>query len=156
VPRDAHPIEQAVGVEYYARASPGTGWRLKATAGDFRVREVEAVDPQPLDADPASYPHLVLRVTLEGWDTNDFARELSNRLGVGRERVAWAGTKDKRAITTQLVTIRGVEADDLPSLPNASIEPVGRFGRALAFGDLAGNAFTIRVSDPRPGERGRH
>jgi len=145
--REAHPTERAVGIEYYVSGADGIGGRLRESPDDFRVRELEAFDAEPLDADAGSYPDLVVRATLRDWDTNDFARRLSDALGVSRERVSWAGTKDKRAVTTQLFTVRGVDADDLPEIRGAEIEALGRAGRSLSFGDLAGNAFEIRVAD---------
>ena len=145
--RESHPTERAVGIEYYVSRADGIGGRLRESPEDFRVRELEAFDAEPLDADPGSYPELVLRATLRDWDTNDFARRLSDALGVSRERVSWAGTKDKRAVTTQLFTVRGIGADDLPEIRGAEIEALGRAGRSLSFGDLAGNAFEIRVAD---------
>ncbi|AZH24255.1 tRNA pseudouridine(13) synthase TruD [Haloplanus aerogenes] len=146
--REAHPLERQVGIDYYVSDAPGVGGRLRAAPADFRVREIEAVEPEPLDADPGAYPHLLVRATLTDWDTNDFAGALSDALGISRERVSWAGTKDKRAVTTQLFSIREVDPDDLPDLSGADIEPLGRVGRNLEFGDLAGNAFEIRISDP--------
>jgi tRNA pseudouridine13 synthase len=145
--REAHPAERAVGMEYYVSGADGIGGRLRESPEDFRVRELEALDAAPLDADPGSYPELVLRATLRDWDTNDFARRLSDALGVSRERVSWAGTKDKRAVTTQLFTVRGIDLDELPEIRGAEIEALGRAGRSLSFGDLAGNAFEIRVAD---------
>jgi len=146
--REAHPRERAVGIEYYASDADGTGGRLRETPEDFRVREIEAIDPEPLSADPEVYNHLLVRATLRGWDTNDFAGEVSDRLGISRERVSWAGTKDAHAHTTQLFSIDGVNPADVPEVRDAEIEPVGRFGRRLYLGDLAGNAFEIRVADP--------
>ncbi|MFB6311136.1 MAG: tRNA pseudouridine(13) synthase TruD [Salinirussus sp.] len=147
--REAHPIEHAVGMNWYVSDADGIGGRLRDSPSDFRVRELEALDPEPLDADPSAYPHLVCRVTLRGWDTNDFARTLSDRLGISRERVSWAGTKDKRAITTQLVSIDGVAPDVVPTIDGVDIEVIGRAGRPVLFGDLYGNAFDVRVADPR-------
>ncbi|MDZ7701859.1 MAG: tRNA pseudouridine(13) synthase TruD [Halobacteriales archaeon] len=150
--RDAHPAERAVGIDYYASDADGTGGRLRASPEAFRVRELEAVDVEPLDADRGDYGHLVVRATLHGWDTNAFVRALANRLEMSRERVAWAGTKDKRAVTTQLLSLAGVEVEALPAIDGAELEPVGRFGRALQFGDLAGNEFEVTVADAeRPG-----
>lgn len=170
--RSAHPIEREVGMEYYAsdvresealasrsetrRVSDdadGIGGRIRERAADFRVREIEAFDSQPVEADPDAYPHLVVRATLSGWDTNDFAARLSDALGISRERISWAGTKDKRAVTTQLVTVSKVEPADLPAIEGADLAVVGRAGRAIAFGDLAGNAFEIVVRDPEAPER---
>ena len=145
--REGHPIEHAVGMDHYVSAADGIGGRLRETPDDFRVRELEAFEPEPIDVDPGSYPELVVRVTLRDWDTNDFARRISDALGISRERVSWAGTKDKRAVTTQLFTLRGVDPDDLPEIRGAETEVLGRAGRGLTFGDLAGNAFEIRVTD---------
>lgn len=145
--RESHPLEAAVGIDYYYSDTPGIGGGLRDTPEDFRVSEIEAMDHSPVDADPGAYPHLLLRVTLKNWDTNDFARALSNHLGISRERVSWAGTKDKRAITTQLFTVEGINPEALPTLSNADIEIVGRTGRPILFGDLAGNAFEIRIHD---------
>ncbi|ADJ15961.1 tRNA pseudouridine(13) synthase TruD [Halalkalicoccus jeotgali] len=146
----AHPIEREVGMEFYASGSDGIGGRIRDRDGDFRVREIEDFPTEPVNADPAAYPHLVLRVTLRGWDTNDFARRLSDAMGASRERVSWAGTKDKRAVTTQLFSVMKGEPEALPEVRGADIEVVGRAGRDLQFGDLAGNEFRIRVRDADP------
>jgi len=146
--RESHPLERAVGIDYYASDTDGTGGRLRTDSADFRVREIEDFAAEPADANPGDYPHVVLRATLTNWDTNGFARELSNQLGISRERVNWAGTKDKNAVTTQLFTVRGIDPADIPDVPNADIEIVGRAGRNLQFGDLVGNEFEIRVRDP--------
>ena len=146
--REAHPVERAVGIEHYVSEGAGVGGRLRDRPGDFRVREREAfdVDLRGVDADPGSYPHLVFRATLAGWDTNDFAAALSDELGVSRERVSWAGTKDKHAVTTQLFSVR-LKASELPALGDADVEVLGRAGRPVLFGDLAGNEFKIVVRD---------
>ncbi|USZ72983.1 tRNA pseudouridine(13) synthase TruD [Natronosalvus halobius] len=149
--RQAHPIEQAVGIEHYVSETDGVGGHLRDRDEHFRVRELERFATEPVDASTDAYPHLIFRATLRGWDTNDFARRLSNELGVSRERVSWAGTKDKRAITTQLFSVYGADPADLPDLNRAEIDVLGRAGRSLEFGDLAGNAFELVVSDPGEG-----
>ena len=146
--REAHPVERTVGMDYYVSDADGIGGRLRASPADFRVTERELFATEPVDADTGAYPHLVLRVTLSDWDTNDFAGALSDRLGISRERVSWAGTKDKRAVTTQLFSVDGVAPEDVPTISGADIEVVGRTGRPILFGDLAGNDFEITVRDP--------
>jgi tRNA pseudouridine13 synthase len=144
--REAHPVESAVGIEYYVSETDGTGGRLRERPEDFRVRERESfgAELRGLDADTGSYPHLVFRATLREWDTNDFASALSNALSISRERVSWAGTKDKRAVTTQLFSVKYGD-DELPAFDGAEIELVGRAGRPVLFGDLAGNDFEVVV-----------
>jgi tRNA pseudouridine13 synthase len=110
---EAHPTEQAVGMSWYVTEKGGIGGRLRDRPEDFRVREIERFDVEPLDANGDAYPDLVFRATLRGWDTNDFAGALSNRLGISRERVSWAGTKDKHAVTTQLFSVRDVDPASL-------------------------------------------
>ena len=155
--REAHPIEQAVGIEYYVSDADGIGGQLRTDPEDFRVEEIEQFDPEPTEADPGAYPEILLRATLREWDTNDFAARVSDALGVSRERVAWAGTKDKHAVTTQLFTVRDVdpEAVDALDVQGAAIEVLGRTGRSISFGDLHGNRFEIRVraADPAAADR---
>ncbi|ELZ27119.1 tRNA pseudouridine synthase D [Halogeometricum pallidum JCM 14848] len=145
--REAHSLERRVGIDYYASDAEGTGGRLRVDPEDFRVREVEAMDPVDVDADPGDYPHLLLRATLREWDTNDFARRLSDAMGISRERVSWAGTKDKYAVTTQLFSVRDVDPERIPDVRDADVAVLGRIGRDLGFGDLAGNDFEVRVRD---------
>ncbi|RZV08642.1 tRNA pseudouridine13 synthase [Natrinema hispanicum] len=146
--RPAHPTEQAVGMDHYVSDTDGVGGRLREDDEHFRVRELERFDTEPVDASMDAYPHLVFRATLQGWDTNDFASRVSDALGISRERVNWAGTKDKYAVTTQLFSVYGADPADIPDINGAEIEVLGRAGRNLEFGDLAGNAFELVVSDP--------
>jgi len=145
--RESYPVERAVGIERFVSDADGVGGRIREEDADFRVREIERFDAEPVDADPGAYPYLVVRATLRGWDTNDFARRLSDALGISRERVSWAGTKDKHAVTTQLFSLRKVDAEALDGLDvrGVDLDVVGRAGRGLEFGDLAGNAFEITV-----------
>jgi tRNA pseudouridine13 synthase len=154
--REAGDLEREMGMEWYVSDADGTGGRLRNSPEDFRVVELErfGADVQPPDADLGSYPELVFRATLRGWDTNDFADSLSKKLGISRERVSWAGTKDKRAVTTQLFSVRNVAAEDLPEVRDTELEVLGRAGRPLLFGDLAGNRFEITVRDPERPENG--
>ena len=147
--RESHPIEQAVGIDYYVSDADGIGGQLRTEPDDFQVTEIENFDPEPVDADTGAYPEILLRATLRKWDTNDFAGRISDAMGISRERVAWAGTKDKHAVTTQLFSIRDVdpEAVDALDVNGAEIEVLGRTGRSISFGDLHGNRFVIRVRD---------
>jgi tRNA pseudouridine13 synthase len=155
--REAHPVERAVGIDYYVSDADGTGGGLRERPEEFRVRETEAFDPEPLAADPGAYPHVLVRATLRSWDTNDFAGALSDALGVSRERVSWAGTKDKHAVTTQLFSVADADPADLRAvaLDGADLDVLGRTGRPILFGDLAGNEFEVVVRDvDDPGNAG--
>ena len=150
--RESHPIEQAVGIDYYVSEADGIGGQLRTEAEDFHVEEIEQFEPEPVEAPSGAYPEILLRVTLREWDTNDFAGRISDTLGISRERVAWAGTKDKHAVTTQLFSVRDVDPDAVSALDiqGAEIEVLGRTGRSISFGDLHGNRFAIRVREADP------
>jgi len=83
-------------------------------------------------------------------------KELARALGISHRRISWAGTKDRRAVTTQYIAVHGLEPDALGrvSLPGVSLEPAGRSGHAIPLGDLRGNRFTIRIRDCDPEELG--
>ncbi|WP_247007422.1 tRNA pseudouridine(13) synthase TruD [Halorientalis litorea] len=153
--RPAHPVERTVGMAHYVSESDGVGGHLRDRTEDFRVRELEAFDHEPVEADPGAYPHVLLRATLRGWDTNDFASALSDALGASRERVSWAGTKDKHAVTTQLFSMKNADPEAVAAvdLSDADVEVLGRTGRPILFGDLAGNAFEVTVRDADAPER---
>jgi len=132
-----------LGLDWCATDAPGVGGRLKERDEDFRVSE------------RADFPygeegkHAVLRVTLRGYETHEFARDLSDALGASRRRVSWAGTKDKNAVTTQVFTVADVSRDEVDgvSVDGASVEYIGRSHHPVALGDLVGNEFEVRLRD---------
>ena len=145
--RDAQPLERAVGIDHYVSDSDGTGGRLRREPEDFHVRELEQFETEPVDAPTGAYPHLVVRVTLRRWDTNDFAGALADSLGISRERVSWAGTKDKHAVTTQLLSVKGIEPATLPDLGGVTYDVIGRAGRPILFGHLERVAREVTEED---------
>jgi len=96
--------ERRVGILYYATESDGIGGVLKAKPSDFVVREVSQVEIGK------EGEYLILEVTKENWDTHILVREIARRLRISKERISFAGTKDKFAVTTQKISIRGVTA----------------------------------------------
>ena len=132
-----------LGLGWYATDSPGIGGVLKKRDEDFHVSE------------RTDFPygdegkHAVARVTLRGYETHEFARDLSDALGASRKRVSWAGTKDKKAVTEQVFTVADVTREELEevSVDGAAIEYLGRSHQSIALGDLIGNDFRVRVRD---------
>ena len=151
--RESQSVEKAVGIDHYVSDADGIGGRLRVTPEDFHVAEIENFEPEPIDADPGAYPEILLRATLRSWDTNDFAKRLSDGLEISRERVSWAGTKDKHAVTTQLFSVSNGDPAAITAcdIPAADIDILGRTGRPISFGDLHGNRFQIRVQEADDG-----
>jgi len=134
-----------MGIEAYLTDGDGFGGRLRASPADFVVEE--ATSAKICD----SGGFLVIMVRKDNWETHHLIRDMSRQLGISDERISIAGTKDKRAITTQMMSIYGVSQDDLKkiTLPRVEITPIGRAGRPILLGDLKGNKFDIRVAEIR-------
>ena len=135
------PVAKAIGLEGYATKSNGIGGVLKARVSDFRVDEVAT----PITLDSRGR-FTVAKVTLTNWETNKFCNNLSKRLGISRNRIFFAGTKDKRAITQQIFIIDAVQQKVAQiEIPDVEIEILGRTHQKIGFGNHRGNRFTIVV-----------
>ena len=138
-----HPLEVELGMRYYASDTPGIGGRIRATPTDFVVEEL----PLPI-SDPDG-PYLICRLTKTNWELQRAIKEIAKRLGISHRRIAWAGTKDKNAVTTQLISIYDVssEAVEQVRLADITLEAVGRSQHPLVLGGLEGNRFDILIRD---------
>jgi tRNA pseudouridine13 synthase len=135
------PLAEAIGLVGYATQSDGVGGIIKARVTDFRVEEIAT----PIHLDNRGR-FTVAKITLTNWETNRFCNQLSAKLRIPRNRVFFAGTKDKRAVTSQLFVIdapmnKVAEVD----LPDVEIEVLGRTHQKIGFGNHRGNRFTIVV-----------
>jgi tRNA pseudouridine13 synthase len=135
--------ERALGLGFYATRTSGTGGRTKVDPEDFRVDEI-SMYPSP---DPEG-PYTVLRVAARNWEQHELARALAERLGLPPHALAWAGTKDRRAITEQLLSYRGLPpATTEAMLPGVAVREAYRARTGLALGHHFGNAFAIAVRE---------
>jgi tRNA pseudouridine13 synthase len=116
--------------------------RLKTIPEDFRVRELLQW-PETSHGD-----YVVHLVHKEKLSTPEALSLLSREADVDRGTIAYAGLKDRQAITDQYVTIerRAVEL----RLPNLRVQPVGTTDRPLTSRLSSGNQFTIVVRDLEP------
>ncbi len=141
--------ESVVGVSGYLTPGAGLGGRVKASPEDFVVDEI------PVDLPRSEAGRFtVARLRTRNWETNRLVRELARRLRISRKRIAFAGTKDRRAVTTQLF-----QFDDVPELlgslrmKDVEVLETFRTDRSLEIGDLLGNRFSVVVREiPLPRE----
>ncbi|MBQ7979361.1 MAG: tRNA pseudouridine(13) synthase TruD [Candidatus Methanomethylophilaceae archaeon] len=135
--------ETGIGMHNYLCDTDGTGGHLKTVPEDFIVREIS--DP-PRQKDNGEYS--IATVTARNWETNRMVRLMSRSMGVSRDRIGFAGTKDKRAITTQLMSVYGTEELwQKVDLKDLKIENIYRGARGIEIGDLIGNDFEISVKN---------
>ena len=118
--------------------------RLKTTPDDFRVRELLEWKEVP------NGNFIVHKLHKEKLSTPEALTILARDAGVDRATIAYAGLKDRQAVTDQFLTIerRAVEL----KLANLRVTPVGATDRPITSKLSQGNAFTIVVRDLRPTE----
>ncbi len=134
-------LERRLGIWYYATRTEGIGGIIKQIPSDFVVREVT----NRAEKDTGEF--LIVELKKENWDTNSVIREISRRLGISRNRIGFAGTKDKFAVTIQKLSIRGINDEDLKRvrLADVTLRILGRSNKPVSLGDLYGNEFDIVI-----------
>jgi tRNA pseudouridine13 synthase len=126
-------------------------YEIKKEPKDFLVEEITP-DKDVLEKgkkyklQKSSGDQLVCVLEKENWDTNLVIRGIAKRLYVSQKRVGFAGTKDKRAITTQRISLWKIKENvaDL-RMHGVSIKPLYYSDKRVELGDLWGNRFTIKI-----------
>lgn len=117
---------------------------LKATAEDFQVDEVLDI---PLTGQGE---HLWLWVEKRGLNTEDAARRIAKAAGLPLKAVAYAGLKDRQALTRQWFSLHlpGKADPDLAAAegPALAILQRERHNRKLQRGAHSANGFTLRLT----------
>ncbi|MHA2938452.1 tRNA pseudouridine(13) synthase TruD [Vibrio sp. RC27] len=131
----------------YLLGAPNAKAKLKVVAEDFKVVEQLGFDLT------GSGEHLMLRVRKRGENTSFVANELAKVCGVKSRDIGWAGLKDRHAVTEQWLSVYlpKLESPDftgfLTQYPHVEILEQTRHNKKLKAGDLAGNAFEIRLTE---------
>jgi tRNA pseudouridine13 synthase len=135
--------EHIIGMELYTTTAEGIGGMLRQEPEDFVVNEVSGWDVED------SGKYLILELTKKDWDTHHIIRDMSRALGISQKRIGFAGTKDKRAVTTQRISIFDISEDSIAKvhIKDVQLTPIGRYRRAVELGDLRGNIFKITMRD---------
>jgi tRNA pseudouridine13 synthase len=139
----ASDVEKEIGIEVFYTDTKGTGGKLRKSAEDFIVEEISSPPPEDGEGE-----YTILRLRAKNWETNRLIRQISRRLAISRNRIGFAGTKDRRAVTTQLISIKApaVNVKKL-SLKDVEILEIYSSRKSLDLGDLMGNSFEITIRD---------
>ncbi|VUZ48656.1 unnamed protein product [Hymenolepis diminuta] len=100
---------------------------------------------------PKKTPYCRFVLYKEGKDTMQALHIVSRMLKINSNSFNYAGTKDKRAITTQNVSIKNISARRLSTLnPRLNGIKIGNFSYTavpIKLGELYGNRFSIVIRD---------
>jgi tRNA pseudouridine13 synthase len=124
--------------------------RIKQRPEDFVVEEIPAYAPG------GAGEHLFVRFTKRDRTTLDAVRAIARALGCEPRAAGIAGMKDRRAVTTQTISLqapRGTRSIDLAArardlaLEGIRVDDATPHGHKIKAGHLAGNRFAIAVRD---------
>lgn len=145
---------QEIGIDPAVLGSRRRG-HVKLFPEDFIVEEVSqdgalhTIDTAPLFGESPTEDGKTIWCDLVkiGVDTLEAVEELSRQLGLEKKSIGVAGIKDKRALTSQSVSIRGIKTDKLAAVSAAHffLKNITIGKGALSPGALRDNRFTIIV-----------
>lgn len=134
--------EKIIGIETFFTDFEGSSGKLRTIPEDFIVEEISNYPPENKNG-----RFTIADVSSTNWETNLLIREISNRLNISRKRVGFAGTKDKRARTVQLMSFYKTPMGDLSNLKikDVLIQNIYKSDRPVKIGNLVGNKFEINI-----------
>ncbi len=132
---------------------------IKSCAEDFIVQEIDQNNNLLKIQDWGSatkiikpkdeffkYTHFCLQK--KNWNTQSALMEIAKQLHISYKRFSFAGTKDKKAITTQMISIKNLEPIELLKIhiKDLQINFIEKKQYSLGLGDLWGNNFKIKLN----------
>jgi tRNA pseudouridine13 synthase len=131
---------------YLTKGFPGIGGTIKQRPEDFFVQEVPLYEPS------GEGEHVYAEIQKVGATTFDAIHQIAGALHVSSRDVGYAGMKDARAITRQVLSISGTTPEAVMALrlPNITVQWAARHGNKLRLGHLSGNRFAIKIRGVDP------
>lgn len=120
--------------------------RFRVEPEDFRVDEIALYDPT------GEGGHTFLRIEKRLLTSDGVARQLAAAVGVPARDVGYAGRKDRGAVTSQWMSVPGLDPDEALELDLKGVRVLEamRHPHKLRTGQLRGNRFGILVRDVNP------
>lgn len=124
--------------EYYTD-TPGIKGEVKEQVKDFIVTEMASHETGEGD-------HLIVKLRKQNMTTMEAIDKLSSMLHISKDRIGYAGNKDKRAVTEQYISIQGVNQEEVNQVftDEFDLEVVGQGGH-IGLGNLSANRFEIAI-----------
>ncbi|MBL92156.1 MAG: hypothetical protein CMH56_10170 [Myxococcales bacterium] len=148
--RQAHVVPQTSLLESEGHSALRSSLRFRECLEDFQVEEQLAFVPA------AQGHHLFCFVEKQGLSTNHLVQRISERWGISKKNIGFAGRKDQRGVTRQWVSLPaqhwGAEDPSDLGIDGVRLLEVVRNNKKLRLGQLTQNRFRVllrgEVSDP--------
>ena len=114
---------------------------LKQIPEDFIVEEIPQKKPEE------EGPYTICKLEKKNYNTEDAIQTIVKALKIKRKQASYAGNKDRRAVTTQYITLHRVPKQKINNLELKDIKLTfeGHTKKPISLGDLKGNKFSITV-----------
>lgn len=118
----------------------GVGGRIRELVEDFVVEEI----PKEVQGEG----NIQFWIEKRNWDNNLALRAIAKALHCSASRIGVAGTKDKRAVTKQRISVFGISKEQVEKIevPGIRIWGIEEGGR-IRLGNLKGNKFEITIRE---------
>ncbi len=135
-------IEKKIGINNFYSPFDGLDGKLRTIAEDFQVNEISNYPKEDEDG-----IFTIADVISTSWETNSLVKELSSRLHISRQRIGFAGTKDKRAKTQQIMSFYNIQKEKLSliKIKDVEIKNIYKSKKGIKIGNLQGNIFKIKI-----------
>ncbi len=125
---------------------------IKEKLEDFIVNEIDAkgrVVDENYVPDETEGKFSVFVLKKKDYATDMAVKRLAKYLHITARRFGYAGMKDRKAITTQLISIFAMQPERLNNIRAEDIEVINprKAAEGLRLGDLKGNQFRIRIGN---------
>jgi tRNA pseudouridine13 synthase len=124
----------------------GIGGTIKSRPEDFFVQELPLYEPT------GEGEHVYCEIQKVGIPTFEAINRIADALRVSTRDIGYAGLKDAKAITRQMLSILGTTEEAVMSMrvPGITMQWAARHGNKLRLGHLAGNRFAIKIRGVNP------
>lgn len=135
-----------MNLPYLTRYFPGIGGTIKNRAEDFFVQEMPLYEPS------GTGEHVYAEIQKVNLTTFDAVNRIAAALRVSSRDIGFAGLKDAKAVSRQVISIVGTTELAVMDLrvPDVTINWAIRHENKLRLGHLAGNRFAIKIRDVNP------
>jgi len=145
--------DRKIGIGLYYTPTEGTGGLIKQEPNDFIVQEILedgtvcSLEPEKQDLGEDFNEYLHFTLVKEDWNLDIILKNLSRKIGKSKKRFNFAGNKDKKAITSQRISVWHTSHKVLSPVEMKGCR-IGDFSyelKGIDLGDLWGNKFKLKI-----------
>jgi tRNA pseudouridine13 synthase len=135
-----------MNLPYLTRDFAGIGGSIKSRPEDFFVQEIPLYEPS------GEGEHVYAEVQKVGLTTFEMINRMAEALKMSPRDIGYAGLKDAKAITRQVISIPGTSEEIVMGLkvPDLVVLWAARHGNKIRLGHLKANRFAVKIRDVVP------